>query len=100
MKNIIYLAVLCFYLATACAQTSKKNEMKNDGTMQFNKLTKEEENVILYKGTELPFQVSIMISTKPEHTYADVVELNYISRTINLNRIVVGQASTMLFREL
>ncbi|HCN83252.1 MAG TPA: methionine sulfoxide reductase B [Sphingobacteriaceae bacterium] len=51
----------CFGLmvTTACAQKQAKQETavvkKTDKNMEYNKLTAEEERVIVHKGTEMPF---------------------------------------------
>ncbi len=50
MKKQIGIALLLLSILTACAQNNN-----NNNTMNFNKLTPEEENVILNKGTERPF---------------------------------------------
>jgi peptide methionine sulfoxide reductase msrA/msrB len=47
MKTYSRIIIACFYSLIACSQ--------NTNTMQYNKLTPEEERVILYKGTEKPF---------------------------------------------
>lgn len=60
MKNIVNRSMLLgglFFLSSlvACAQQPKKAEPKNTkGKMEWNKLTKEEEDVIVRKGTEYP----------------------------------------------
>ncbi|MFR9165940.1 MAG: bifunctional methionine sulfoxide reductase B/A protein [Dysgonomonas sp.] len=46
----LYLWLMCFlYIGTSCAQTTKNEAMK------YNKLTPEEERVIVHKGTERPY---------------------------------------------
>ncbi len=51
MKTAIYIALLIQWSAIGCAQyTTQKTD-----SMQFKKLTPEEERVILHKGTERPF---------------------------------------------
>jgi peptide methionine sulfoxide reductase msrA/msrB len=48
MKFFNLVFILFFITLTGCSQ-------KNGNYMNYNKLTKEEENVIIYKGTERPF---------------------------------------------
>ncbi len=52
-----YFLSLVFFLLylTGCSQGSAPPDGPNIKTMKFNELTKEEEQVILYKGTERPF---------------------------------------------
>lgn len=50
MNKIKLIIILTTTVLTACAQNN--NNIKN---MNYNKLTKEEEQVIVYKGTERPF---------------------------------------------
>ena len=52
-----YFLSLGFFLIylTGCSQGSAPSDGPNIKTMKFNELTKEEEQVILYKGTERPF---------------------------------------------
>jgi len=60
MRKIIWMCC-CFGLmvTTACAQKQAKQETavvkKTDKNMEYNKLTAEEERVIVHKGTEMPF---------------------------------------------
>jgi peptide methionine sulfoxide reductase msrA/msrB len=49
MKTLFLIIQLILLLYTSCSQTS------NQKTMEFNKLTPEEERVIIKKGTEQPF---------------------------------------------
>jgi peptide methionine sulfoxide reductase msrA/msrB len=55
-KNILFFIFLIVML-NACVQiqSNSNNNLKNDTSMNFNKLTEEEEKVIIHKGTELPF---------------------------------------------
>ncbi len=61
MQKIIHSIVLLFIITTVSCQNnkninSKSTDNKQDKrTMNYNKLTKEEQNVILNKGTERPF---------------------------------------------
>ncbi len=50
MKKYIGISITLLIVLTACAQQNK-----NDKNMNYNKLTPEEEKVILYKGTEQAF---------------------------------------------
>lgn len=50
MKRIIYIICIAL-ISTSCAQ-SQNNKQKN---MEYNKLTPEEERVIIHKGTEAPY---------------------------------------------
>lgn len=52
MKNAAFILILIFEFASGCSQQAT-NEQKT--TMDFRKLTPEEERVIVYKGTERPF---------------------------------------------
>ena len=54
MKNTICLiAGLFFAVSSGCAQTAGKKELsENSSKTEYRKLTKEEESVIVYKGTE------------------------------------------------
>jgi methionine-R-sulfoxide reductase len=51
MKNGIILLIMAMIFTTGCAQSSKNEP----APANLKKLTPEEENVIVYKGTELPF---------------------------------------------
>jgi peptide methionine sulfoxide reductase msrA/msrB len=61
MKNIIIVLLLVWNCSSGCTQTNSNsiNEQgankKKSGKMNFNTLTPEEERVIVYKGTEMPF---------------------------------------------
>ena len=51
MKNLVLILITGMFFSAGCAQeTSNKTT-----AMNFNKLTPEEERVIIYKGTEMPF---------------------------------------------
>lgn len=52
----------------ACAQQPNKKETKNISKMEWNKLTKEEENVIVHKGTEYP-GTGKLLNNKAAGTY-------------------------------
>ncbi|CEA15697.1 methionine-S-sulfoxide reductase [Fermentimonas caenicola] len=60
MKKIyITIIILSIVLFNMCAQNNKQDkqivQINHATTMKFNKLTPEEERVIIYKGTEVPF---------------------------------------------
>lgn len=60
MKKVIWMfCCLTLVVTTACAQKQAKKETpevkKADKNMEYNKLSAEEERVIVYKGTEMPF---------------------------------------------
>lgn len=51
----LYLLILCvLFTSFACAQSNSQNQLK-EKSMHINKLTPEEERVIVHKGTERPF---------------------------------------------
>ncbi len=52
MKNTIFIFILIFEFAYGCSQQATNEEQSN---MSFRKLTPEEEQVIVHKGTERPF---------------------------------------------
>lgn len=56
-KTLIAMSLFCFIAFTACAQQQQENKTSSTKTakkMEWNKLTKEEEAVIVHKGTEYP----------------------------------------------
>jgi peptide-methionine (R)-S-oxide reductase len=56
-KTILTLSLLSFTFLMACAQQPQKKDVKAQKakkTMEYNQLTKEEEDVIVRKGTEYP----------------------------------------------
>jgi len=59
--KLIYFAILLVIL-------SSNSSCKNNKTMEYKKLTSEEERVIIHKGTELPF-TGEFINTKDDGTY-------------------------------
>jgi methionine-R-sulfoxide reductase len=67
MKKLYLCLLLAFGVQiTACAQ---KPEPKKAQKMEYNKLTPEEERVILYKGTEMPY-TGKLLNNKETGTYA------------------------------
>ena len=53
MNKLIYL--LCIMLFTiSCVQSQNPNKNIKQDNMKYNKLTTEEERVIIHKGTEAP----------------------------------------------
>jgi peptide-methionine (R)-S-oxide reductase len=59
MKNLIFCLLFITVTINGCAQKTKKEttimEEKDTAKTGYNPLTPEEERVILYKGTEMPF---------------------------------------------
>ncbi|WP_199139226.1 methionine-R-sulfoxide reductase [Pedobacter sp. ASV12] len=53
-KTVMVLGLLLLTGLAACAQQDKKAPSKTTKHMEYNKLTKEEEDVIVRKGTEYP----------------------------------------------
>jgi peptide-methionine (R)-S-oxide reductase len=74
MKNILNRALIMgglFFLSSlaACAQEQKKeSQKKGANSMEWNKLTKEEEAVIVHKGTEYP-GTGKLLNNKEKGTY-------------------------------
>jgi peptide-methionine (R)-S-oxide reductase len=56
ISNFLYfILIFCCISYTACAQEKQKNTSELVENKNFNKLTKEEEKIIIYKGTEAPY---------------------------------------------
>jgi len=69
MKTLGILSCLLFIALTSCGQ--EKKEQTSDNTknkMEYNKLTPEEERVIIHKGTEYP-GTGKLLSNKEKGTY-------------------------------
>ena len=64
----------------------------------FKKLTPEEEQVIVHKGTEMPFTGKYSLSGKKAPTFANAAEQNFIVQKTSLKQTVVGQALTRKFQ--
>jgi len=61
----------------------------------MNKLTPEEERVIVHKGTERPILASTTHSPPMENTCAVAVIIAYTPQTQNFRPVVAGRVSTM-----
>lgn len=55
MKNVLYLIIMLFISSTGCSQNEQDKQQKQNKEMNFKELTREEERVIIHKGTEMPF---------------------------------------------
>ncbi len=55
-SNVLgWMVVFCLFTSfSACAQKKAKKEVSTTNPMEWNKLTKEEEAIIVHKGTEYP----------------------------------------------
>lgn len=60
LKGVQIVGLLLLFAFSACSQTNSKNKQ----TMKYNQLTKEEELVILHKGTERPFTGDLLDVTE------------------------------------
>ena len=64
MKKIYILLIFGALFLIMCAQDNQQNKQNNQLnhaiTMKFNKLSPEEERVIIYKGTEVPFSGELL----------------------------------------
>ncbi|WP_316823407.1 methionine-R-sulfoxide reductase [Pedobacter gandavensis] len=68
-KTFMLLALIAITSLTACAQREKKEQApKTSKNMNWNKLTKEEEDVIVRKGTEYP-GTGKLLNNKEKGTY-------------------------------
>jgi methionine-R-sulfoxide reductase len=68
-KTFILAGLLVLTSLTACAQKQKKEDSKKiTRNMEWNKLTKEEEDVIVHKGTEYP-GTGKLLNNKEKGTY-------------------------------
>nr|WP_121269285.1 methionine-R-sulfoxide reductase [Pedobacter schmidteae] len=68
-KTFALAALLVLMQLAACAQRPKKEEVKKTtGNMEWNKLSKEEEDVIVRKGTEYP-GTGKLLNNKEKGTY-------------------------------
>ena len=55
MKNTGFILIFSLLFTSGCAQQVKQDELSQGKPLKLNKLTPEEERVIVYKGTERPF---------------------------------------------
>ncbi len=55
LRILLFIIILSSFCLTGCSQGNKSDEQQNEVTMEFKKLTPEEENVIVNKGTERPY---------------------------------------------
>ncbi len=55
LRILLFIIILSSFCLTGCSQGNKSDEQQNKVTMEFKKLTPEEENVIVNKGTERPY---------------------------------------------
>ncbi|QNK62234.1 methionine-R-sulfoxide reductase [Pedobacter sp. PAMC26386] len=63
-KSIIIAGLVCICNLMACAQKHEKEPLsKTTGKMEWNKLTPEEEDVIVHKGTEYPGTGTLLKNT-------------------------------------
>lgn len=67
MKTIIIIFITIIMLFITTLQTSQNSQIE-EKTMNYNKLSKEEQRVILYKGTEIPYSGEFY-SHKEDGTY-------------------------------
>ena len=68
-KTFMLAGLLVITSFVACAQKPKKEEVKKTtNNMEWNKLTKEEEDVIVRKGTEYP-GTGTLLNNKEKGTY-------------------------------
>jgi peptide methionine sulfoxide reductase msrA/msrB len=58
MKVLVYISIflISFSLASCDNKNNERTDTKEKSDMQYNKLTPEEERVIIHKGTEMPFK--------------------------------------------
>lgn len=64
-KSLIFFAATLLLQLTACAQNQTPQSSKK---MEYNKLTAEEERIIVYKGTEMPY-TGKYLNNKESGTY-------------------------------
>lgn len=76
------------------------HQLNAQDNMKYNKLSPEEERVIINKGTEMPYTGEYYNNKEKVHTPAASAGRSFINPRINLIRIVAGPVSMMKLRVL